>query len=486
MSTERLSLRIQCTHADDRVSQAVCHTPLHLLHMRDPHPSSLRQLWLKHKKLRPTQGLFTLHNLTSVCIFSILFSIHFPRCRQREFVYQSRAFLFGDHFFYSCDLNVRFCSNTVKRIKMLITCRGKRGQWINKSLCFFSWNVNLLIPGVSTKTPSGREVLGMNTNINKGILFSLTPEIVRNKWQKLQRIDICKSGKRIFQGLYHGWSIPKIWIRIFQSLPFLRIGHFNGNGLSNTTGEFAHTTGQLANFGEFAVPTPSFATQVVAKDNCHRVDLWCHRVDLSVKWLGTAIINVPYHLFSLSFLNTLISHQMAGCWVFSAASASIHRRWHQPAVAIPPLFCGRKTAARSGHSNRIDQRNAWVRLHHRGWGPSRGTPTDQEHRPRRCRGKGWSAKNGWCSEKGQWHVCVDSKSSRCCQHVSSHAHRGECRVGGGAWLSFALWSGWPQCGDNWILHSGTRDLKWVRVTSAAVLWGEQSNVSPASTRTGVQ
>ena len=267
MSTERLSLRTQCMHADDRVSQAVCHTPLHLLHMRDPHPSSLQQLWLKHKKLRPTQGLFTLHNLTLVCIFSILFFIHFPRCRQREFVYQSRAFLFGDHFFYSCDLNVRFRSNTVKRIKMLITCRGKRGQWINKSLCFFFWNVNLSILGVSTKTPSGREVLGMNTNINKGILFSLTPEIIRNEWQKLQRIYICKSGKRRFQGLYHGWSIPKIWIRIFQSLPFLRIGHFNDNGLSNTTGEFAYTTGQLAdNFGEFAMKTLSFATQVVTKE----------------------------------------------------------------------------------------------------------------------------------------------------------------------------------------------------------------------------
>ena len=131
---------------------------------------------------------------------------------------------------------------------------------------------------MSTKTPSGREVLGMNTNINKGILFSLTPEIVRNKWQKLQRIDICKSGKRIFQGLYHGWSIPKIWIRIFQSLPFLRIGHFNDNGLSNTTGEFAHTTGQLAdNFGEFAMKTPSFATQVVTKE-------W-RRLMVSPSWL---------------------------------------------------------------------------------------------------------------------------------------------------------------------------------------------------------
>ena len=88
--------------------------------------------------------------------------------------------------------------------------RVKEFNELTNLFVFFFWNVNLLIPGVSTKTPSGREVLGMNTNINKGILFSLTPEIVRNKWQKLQRIDICKSGKRIFQGLYHGWSIPKI------------------------------------------------------------------------------------------------------------------------------------------------------------------------------------------------------------------------------------------------------------------------------------
>ena len=35
----------------------------------------------------------TLYTLTSVCIFSILFSIHFLRCWQGEFVWQSRASL---------------------------------------------------------------------------------------------------------------------------------------------------------------------------------------------------------------------------------------------------------------------------------------------------------------------------------------------------------------------------------------------------------
>ena len=42
---------------------------------------------------------FTLHTITSICIFSILFSIHFPRCWEGEFVYQTRAFLL---IFLSC------------------------------------------------------------------------------------------------------------------------------------------------------------------------------------------------------------------------------------------------------------------------------------------------------------------------------------------------------------------------------------------------
>ena len=45
--------------------------------------------------------LLTLYTLTSVNIFSILFSIQFLQCGQGEFVYQSRASLVGDHVLYS-------------------------------------------------------------------------------------------------------------------------------------------------------------------------------------------------------------------------------------------------------------------------------------------------------------------------------------------------------------------------------------------------
>ena len=52
---------------------------------------------------------------TSVCIFSVLFSIHFLRCRLGEFAQQSRASLVGDRFLYSHDLNARFGVEIVGR-----------------------------------------------------------------------------------------------------------------------------------------------------------------------------------------------------------------------------------------------------------------------------------------------------------------------------------------------------------------------------------
>ena len=57
----------------------------------------------------------TLYTLTSVCIFSILFFIHFPRCWQGEFVCQSKPSFVCDHFLYSHDLNVWFKSDIVGR-----------------------------------------------------------------------------------------------------------------------------------------------------------------------------------------------------------------------------------------------------------------------------------------------------------------------------------------------------------------------------------
>ena len=55
------------------------------------------------------------YTLTSVCIFSILFSLHFLRCWQGEFVKQSRAFSVGKHFLYDCDLKVWLWGDTVRR-----------------------------------------------------------------------------------------------------------------------------------------------------------------------------------------------------------------------------------------------------------------------------------------------------------------------------------------------------------------------------------
>ena len=59
--------------------------------------------------------LLTLYTLTSVCIFSILFSIHFQRGWQGEFVSQSRAALVGDHLLYSHDFCVWFRGDILRR-----------------------------------------------------------------------------------------------------------------------------------------------------------------------------------------------------------------------------------------------------------------------------------------------------------------------------------------------------------------------------------
>ena len=64
--------------------------------------------------------------LTSVCTFSILFSIHFISYWQAEFIYQSRVSLAGDHFLYSRDLNVWFSCDIVRRNWMQVTFRDQR------------------------------------------------------------------------------------------------------------------------------------------------------------------------------------------------------------------------------------------------------------------------------------------------------------------------------------------------------------------------
>ena len=60
-----------------------------------------------------------LYILTSVYIFSL----HFPRCWQGEFVKQSRASLVGEHFLYSHDPKVWFRNGSEGRNWILVTPR---------------------------------------------------------------------------------------------------------------------------------------------------------------------------------------------------------------------------------------------------------------------------------------------------------------------------------------------------------------------------
>ena len=66
--------------------------------------SRLRDLWGIHKPDAVNSSLLILYSLTSVYVFSLLFSIHFLRCWQGEFVLQSGASLVGYHFL--CDSGV--------------------------------------------------------------------------------------------------------------------------------------------------------------------------------------------------------------------------------------------------------------------------------------------------------------------------------------------------------------------------------------------
>ena len=72
------------------------------------------------------------HPLASVCIFSILFSIHFVRCWQGEVLWQTRASLVCDPFLYCRYLNVRFRGDTVEIIcESLLKGKGStQYEWL--------------------------------------------------------------------------------------------------------------------------------------------------------------------------------------------------------------------------------------------------------------------------------------------------------------------------------------------------------------------
>lgn len=75
--------------------------------------------------------LLTLYTITSVWIFTILFSINFLIRWQGEFVQQARASFVGDHFLYSCNLDIGFKSD----IGLLVTHGGLRVRCEVSMIC---------------------------------------------------------------------------------------------------------------------------------------------------------------------------------------------------------------------------------------------------------------------------------------------------------------------------------------------------------------
>ena len=82
----------------------------------------------------------------SVCIFSILLSIHFVRCLQGEVVYQSRASLVWDHLLHFClfflfDLGV-FCEKKLDashlRVRGNFSREEKKEEGKKEKRYFFS------------------------------------------------------------------------------------------------------------------------------------------------------------------------------------------------------------------------------------------------------------------------------------------------------------------------------------------------------------
>ena len=63
----------------------------------------------------PNRFTLNLYTLTSLCIFSILFSIHSQRCWQGEFVSQSNTSYVAGCFLYSHNFNVWFKGDIVRR-----------------------------------------------------------------------------------------------------------------------------------------------------------------------------------------------------------------------------------------------------------------------------------------------------------------------------------------------------------------------------------
>ena len=88
-----------------------------------------------------------LYTLTSVCIFSILFSKHFLRCQHGEFVLQSRSCLVGDQLLYSPDLRTRLYIHmlyTTSRCSDILNSSIIIAITASRNFTLASWGCNIV------------------------------------------------------------------------------------------------------------------------------------------------------------------------------------------------------------------------------------------------------------------------------------------------------------------------------------------------------
>ena len=110
-----------------------------------------------------------LHTLMSVCKFSTLFFIHFLRCWQGEFVYQSKDSFPGDQFLYSHDLDVWFRGNVVGRNKMLITPKVLKVKG-------WKWHLYWILKSTGNPTRTSHFIL---FSISQHLIFKVEKQVIQ-------------------------------------------------------------------------------------------------------------------------------------------------------------------------------------------------------------------------------------------------------------------------------------------------------------------
>ena len=129
------------------------------------------------------EEVLKIYSLTSLCIISILFSTHLPRCWQGEVLKQSRASLVGDHFLYFHNLNVWFRGDIVGRNLMLVIF-GVKGLRLENTLFSLQSAQALAIGMFPPSTPlSGKsQVVDINVMDKEYDDIEPNPKWVMYKW----------------------------------------------------------------------------------------------------------------------------------------------------------------------------------------------------------------------------------------------------------------------------------------------------------------